>query len=61
MAEQGLDFAAAKIQGLARGKRARWVVSSIWRRAEAFAEKVVRGEREAAMKQEADRKAKQKV
>ena len=57
MAEQGLDFAAAKIQGLARGKRARWVVSSIWRRAEAFAEKVVRGEREAAMKQEADRKA----
>lgn len=58
---QGLDFAAARIQGLARGKRARRVVSSIWRRAEAFAERVVRGEREASMKQEAERTAKEKV
>lgn len=61
LAQQGLDFAAARIQGLARGTRARRVVSSIWRRAEAFAERVVRGEREANMKQEAERKAKEKV
>ena len=61
VAEQGVTFAAAKIQGLARGRQARRVVSRIWRQAEAFALKVVRGEREASMKREAERKAKEKV
>lgn len=61
MAEQGLAIAAARIQGLVRGKRIRMIVSSIWKQAEKYAEKVIRGEREARMKKEADLKAREKV
>lgn len=61
MVEQGLEFAAARIQGLARGKHARRVVSSIWRQAEEYARDIVRGEREARMKKEKEERAKAKV
>eukprot|EP00903_Cladosiphon_okamuranus_P008103 g7811.t1 len=60
MVEQGLDFAAARIQGLARGKHIRRIVSAIWRQAEEFARNVVRGEREARMKKEREERAKAK-
>lgn len=61
MAEQGLEFAAARIQGLARGKRVRRMVSSILKQAEEYARRIVRGEREARIKEEGDRRAKEKV
>lgn len=61
MVEQGLEFAAARIQGLARGKHARRVVSAIWRQAEEYARTVVQGEREARMKKEKEQRAKAKV
>lgn len=61
MVDDGREFAAAKIQGLVRGARDRSIVSSIWRKAEEFAMDVVRGEREAKIKRDAERRAKEKV
>lgn len=61
MVEQGLEFAAARIQGLARGRHVRRVVSSIWRQAEEYARNIVRGEREARMQEEKEQRAKAKV
>lgn len=61
MVEQGQEFAAARIQGLARGKHIRRVVSSIWRQAEEYARNIVRGEREARMKKEKEQRQKEKV
>lgn len=61
MVAQGLEFAAARIQGLARGKHVRRIVSAIWRQAEEHARNVVRGEREARMKKEKEKREKAKV
>lgn len=61
MVEQGLELAAARIQGLARGKHMRRIVSSIWQQAEEYARNIVHGEREARMKKEKEKKAKEKV
>ena len=61
MVEEGLEFAAARIQSLARGKHVRRVVSAIWRQAEEYARNIVRGEREARMKKEREERAKAKV
>ncbi|CAM9188391.1 unnamed protein product [Ectocarpus fasciculatus] len=60
MVEQGLEFAAARIQGLARGKHIRRVISSIWQQANAYARDIVQGEREARMKREKEKRAKEK-
>eukprot|EP00752_Nemacystus_decipiens_P001890 g1820.t1 len=60
MVEQGLELAAARIQGLARGKHVRRVVSAIWRQAEEYARNIVRGEREAKMKKEKEERSKAK-
>lgn len=61
MVEQGLEFAAARIQGMARGKHVRRIVSAIWRQADEYARNIVRGEREARMKKEREERAKAKV
>ncbi|CAB1120524.1 unnamed protein product [Ectocarpus sp. CCAP 1310/34] len=60
MVEQGLEFAAARIQGLARGKHIRRVMSSIWQQANEYARNIVQGEREARMKREKAQRAKEK-
>ncbi|CAM9595605.1 unnamed protein product [Ectocarpus sp. 13 AM-2016] len=60
MVEQGLEFAAARIQGLARGKHIRRVISSIWQQANEYARDIVQGEREARMKREKEQRAKEK-
>ncbi|CAM9750863.1 unnamed protein product, partial [Ectocarpus sp. 12 AP-2014] len=60
MVEQGLEFAAARIQGLARGKHIRRVISSIWQQANEYALDIVQGEREARMKREKEQRAKEK-
>ncbi|CBJ29046.1 hypothetical protein Esi_0133_0043 [Ectocarpus siliculosus] len=60
MVEQGLEFAAARIQGLARGKKIRRVISSIWQQANEYARDIVQGEREARMKREKEQRAKEK-
>lgn len=61
MVEQGLGFAAARLQALARCARVRKLVASIWRQADEFATKVLQDEREAKMREEARLRAKQKV
>lgn len=61
MIEQGLEFAAARIQGLARGKHIRRVIFSIWQQANEYARDIVQGEREARMKREKEQRAKEKV
>lgn len=61
MVDQGLEFAAARIQGLARGRYIRRVVTSIWKQADEYAENIVRGEREARIRKEANRRRKEKV
>ena len=61
MAEQGLHLAAARLQALARGARARKLLASIWKQAKEYALNVVWVEREARMKTEADKRTKQKV
>ncbi|CAM9821749.1 unnamed protein product, partial [Scytosiphon promiscuus] len=60
MVEQGLEFAAARIQGLARGKHIRRIFASIWRQAEEYARDIVRGERDAKLKKEKDQRAREK-
>ncbi|CAM9229081.1 unnamed protein product, partial [Discosporangium mesarthrocarpum] len=52
MVEEGQQLAAARIQGLARGTHTREIVRAIWRRAEAYAVKVVEGERASRRKAE---------
>lgn len=61
MVEQGLEFAAARIQGLARGKHIRRICAKIWQQAEEYARNIVRGEREARIKKEKEQRAKEKV
>ena len=62
MVEPGLGFAAARLQALARRARVRKLVTSIWRKADEFAKKVMQDEREAMMREEEDTlRAKQKV
>lgn len=61
MVEQGLEFAAARIQGLVRGKRIRRVFASIWQQAEEYARDIVRGERDARLKREKEQRAREKV
>lgn len=61
MVEEGLELAAARIQGLARGKHIRRVVASIWQQAEEHARNVVHGERQARKKKEREERAREKV
>lgn len=61
MVEEGLELAAARIQGLARGKHMRRVVASIWQQAGEYARNIVHGERQARMKKEKEKRAKEKV
>lgn len=61
MVEQGLGFAAARLQALARSARVRKLMASIWRQADEFAKKVMQYEREAMMREEDTLRVKQKV
>ncbi|CAM9140978.1 unnamed protein product, partial [Hapterophycus canaliculatus] len=60
MVEQGLEFAAARIQGLVRGKHIRRIFASIWQEAEEYARNIVRGERDARLKKEKEQRAREK-
>lgn len=61
MATQGKPLAAARIQGLFRGRRTRLIVTSIWKEAEEYARNIIQGEREAKLKKEAEQRTKEKV
>lgn len=61
MIDQGLGFAAARLQALARGTRVRKLVASILKQADKFAKKVLQDERDAKKIEEGALRENQKV